>query len=546
MYVFRDGRRTVTGGCIRSRVEESVARLEQEVDEDHLLAALIAAGELECALADLNSPSQAAATHITDRLAQFLIEGAEGGASLQAELRQIVVPDEVRMSVAEGFAYYALHPYKFKRAVEELPVSGRAKVVGLRSIGTTLSAVVVAALRIRGVEAQRITVRPEGHPYERQLKLRGEEREWLRDAGNETTVIIVDEGPGISGSSFLAVAEAVEASGVSRENIVLIGSREPDVQNLRAPNAADRWPRFKFISADTAPILPEDAKEEIGGGLWRRVMLEDFENQPASWTQLEAAKYLGENRKQFFKFHGYGHYGEAISERAHKLASGGFGPAFAGIVRGFGKYECVPGRVLTPGDRSPATLDRLAEYCAFRKKEFGAEECDGELVEMANWNWECEFGERIIPEISLKVEHPVVVDGRMQPHEWRETVDGRLLKLDGTNHGDDHFFPGPCDISWDLASTIVEWQLDEHQARQFLAKYRELSGDDSWERLPDYLLGYAVFRMAWSKMAAQASAGEFDETLLRRDYERYRSKAIELAERRDGALKQQRSAIAAQ
>jgi hypothetical protein len=73
-----------------------------------------------------------------------------------------------------------------------------------------------------------------------------------------------------------------------------------------------------------------------------------------------------------------------------------------------------------------------------------------------------------------------------------------------------------------------------------------LSGDDSWERLPDYLLGYAVFRMAWSKMAAQASAGEFDETLLRRDYERYRSKAIELAERRDGALKQQRSAIAAQ
>ena len=27
------------------------------------------------------------------------------------------------------------------------------------------------------------------------------------------------------------------------------------------------------------------------------------------------------------------------------------------------------------------------------------------------------------------------------------------------HHGDDHFFPGPTDIAWDLAGTIVEWEL---------------------------------------------------------------------------------------
>ena len=543
MYVFRDGRRTVTGECIRSRVEESIARLEQDVNEDNLLAALIAAGELECTLADLNSPSLTISTHITDRLAKFLIEGSEGGASLQSELHEIAVPGEVRMSVAEGFAYYALHPGKFKRAVDELPIRGDAKVVGLRSIGTTLSATVMAALRARGIEAERITVRPEGHPYERQLVLREQDRDWLQGSTANTTVIIVDEGPGISGSSFLAVAEAVESSGVPRENIVLIGSREPDQQNLRAPRAAERWPRFRFISADNAPILPAEAQEEIGGGLWRRVMLEDFENQPASWTQLEAAKYLPEDRRHFFKFHGYGHYGEAISERAKKLAERNFGPRFLGLYLGFGKYEFVQGRMLTLADRNSELLARLAEYCAFRKKEFSAEECDRELVAMANWNWECEFGERIAPEISLKAEQVVVADGRMQPHEWRRADDGRLLKLDGTSHGDDHFFPGPCDIAWDLASAVVEWQMEDQQAQEFLEKYRELSGDDPWERLPNYLLAYAVFRMAWSKMAAQASAGSFDEGLLRRDYEKYRAKAIELAERRNYVLKQ-RSAIA--
>ena len=117
----------------------------------------------------------------------------------------------------EGFAYYALHPRKVAMLLDTLELKSPVAVLGIRSIGVTLSAVACAALRLRGIECRRFTVRPTGHPYNRLLELKPEFRDWLahaRDAG----FLVVDEGPGISGSSFLAVAEAlvncgVEASG---------------------------------------------------------------------------------------------------------------------------------------------------------------------------------------------------------------------------------------------------------------------------------------------------------------------------------------------
>src|SRR5436853_406434 len=62
------------------------------------------------------------------------------------------------------------------------------------------------------------------------------------------------------------------------------------------------------------------------------------------------------------------------------------------------------------------------------------------------------------PEV-LRPQNMIVVDGRMNPHEWLGTADGRLLKTDGATHGDDHFFPGPTDIAWDIAGAAVEWNL---------------------------------------------------------------------------------------
>jgi hypothetical protein len=316
----------------------------------------------------------------------------------------------------------------------------------------------------------------------------------------------------------------------------MIGSREPEVEGLRAPRGAERWRRFTFRSVSDRPLLPEGAHQELGGGLWRRTVLTDFENQPACWTQLESSKYLSADQKVLFKFHGFGHYGRVIEERANKLGEAGFSPTRLGQVRGFGQYEFLPGRVLTQSDLSPRIVQRLAEYCSLRKEAFSTEESPHELETMANYNWECEFGEKLEDPIRLETEHRVIADGRMLPHEWLFTEDGRVLKTDAVGHGDDHFFPGPCDIAWDVAGTIVEWQMDDVASAEFVDHYRVLSGDDVRERLPEYVLAYAIFRMAWSKMAAQASAGQFDEALLMRDYRKYREMAVVAEKNRAGKV----------
>jgi hypothetical protein len=156
---------------------------------------------------------------------------------------------------------------------------------------------------------------------------------------------------------------------------------------------------------------------------------------------------------------------------------------------------------------------------------------NSDLEAMAQWDWQCEFGNEL-EKLELPLEHPVIADARMLPHEWLQTEDGRLLKLDGSTHGDDHFFPGPCDIAWDLAGMIVEWQMNSSQSAAFLDAYRRQSGDDVQQRIGDYVLAYAIFRMGWSKMAAAASAGALDEKLLLRDYHRYRGQALSAASRR--------------
>jgi hypothetical protein len=335
---------------------------------------------------------------------------------------------------------------------------------------------------------------------------------------------------------------------VPQEKILLIGSRQPDVAQLRSPNAIERWSRFRFTCTASHPYCPENAAIAIGGGVWRQEFLTDCSDPPACWTQLEMAKFLSADRELFYKFEGFGHFGGDIGKRASALAAAGPGPAYLGNESGFGIYRVSRGRWLAtptsqqracrgpqrPDDHSPRLLQHLARYCAFRLREFKADDSQPSAIdEMARWNWSLEFGEfgdsrEFGP---VEIEHRVFCDAHMMPHEWLELADGSLLKLDGAAHGDDHFFPGPCDIAWDMAGTIVEWKLTAPEAEYFLEQYRRASGDDARKRLRPYLRAYVSFRMGWCKMAALASQGSFDEPLLWRDFQRYRRYAEQLCGR---------------
>jgi hypothetical protein len=157
-------------------------------------------------------------------------------------------------------------------------------------------------------------------------------------------------------------------------------------------------------------------------------------------------------------------------------------------------------------------VTRLATYCAVRAKAFAEDrvELHG-LEEMAQHNLH-ELG--VEREVRLKLERPVLADGRMQPCEWLLTGKGEMLKVDSGGHGDDHFFPGMTDIAWDLAGAIVEWKMTTAGAGAFLDSYRRASGDDAWSRIADFVTAYAVFRWAYCKMAANALQGSGEEPLL--------------------------------
>lgn len=565
--MFRDGRRAVTGSGLRTSLTSALRgwRTASETTfEDCALRALIAAGELECTLLDAddgtprsdsrsvspeNNSSKIIASEITDATAAAFLAGYKQshGQSLELALqkaRQIAVAARYEVSVQEGFAYYALHPRKVALLVDQLaeewvdPLAAkrRVAVLGIRSIGLTLSAVACAALRLRGVQCERISVRPTGHPYDRSLAMTPELQRWI-ERWRDAEFLIVDEGPGISGSSFLAVAEALGECGIEGERIHLVGSRAVDPATLRAANAAGRWAKYRFHVMQSAPLAPAEAGESLSGGTWRRYFRCEEGPVAAVWPALESAKFLSRDQRSLFKFEGFGGYGEAIGTKAKLLADRGFSPRYLGNSRGFGRYELAPGHVLNRRDRSDELLERMADYLALRATRFLSDAAQTpELETMLRWNWQLEFGEELNRDESrLQVKRAVVCDGRMMPDKWLRTDAGELLKLDSGSHGDNHFFPGPCDIAWDVAGAIVEWEMRGDVRERFVRGYEARAGDSISSRLAPYLLAYATFSLGWARMAALAVQGEYDEALLERDYKRYRAIAQGLRQEQ-GAL----------
>lgn len=528
LWVFREGHRCVSGPELREKLAADLAALPERPTEEGFLRTLLRAGELECGVAD-SGISPAPLEQLTDALAESFVGSANSGfrQAWRELLAKAVIPDTLRLSVPEGFAYYALHPRAYADVVAHLPrLRASVVVVGIRSIGTTLSAVVAATVRKAGRQAVRFTVRPADHPYNRKTRVTPQQQEIVRAGlASGADFLVVDEGPGLSGSSFLSVGEALLAEGVPAENIHMICGRQPDFAAFRTQDGPRRAARFQWTAVDTTPYQPQSGKIFAGAGEWRRLHFADEDAWPASWTWFERSKYITAetgNPRRLYKFLGLGHYGDQIFAREQEIADAGFAVQLQREQNGFASCDWLRGRPMRPSDLKEASIRKLASYCAFRAGAFAAETCDlNSLQEMADYNLQ----QLTVPASpALCLERPVIADGRMQPHEWILLPDGKMLKTDSGSHGNDHFFPGPTDIAWDLAGAIVEWRMDEAQAEALLTQYRQASGDDPRERIIDFLAAYSVFRSAYCLMAANALSGTEEERKLRLAAEGYRSR----------------------
>ncbi len=531
MWVFREGRSTVSGKSLLVGLRSASAAIPENPRraDDVVVDTLLRAGELECALADAMSPHAPQAVEITDAAAAALVQGRawrEALRTVPALLDEIRTPEFLEISPPEGFAYYAVHPLDFAACIDEALLSdGPAAVLGIRSIGTTLSAVVAAALQRHGVPAQRITVRPTGHPYDRRTEFSSEQLRWI--AGRRAALasfLVVDEGPGISGSSFLSVGDALLQAGVARERITFVCSRRADPDTLKANDGSARWRAFRSVVAGPTRHAPAERGAYLGGGEWRRHFYAESSQWPASWLQMERLKFLSNDGRRLYKFHGLGRFGSTVAARARLVGDAGYGPRLLSHAQGYGEFAFLNGEPMDAAQISSAVVERIADYCAFRALEFGvALPAQSQLEAMVKFNVGQEFGCEVPgPLASLGCRRPVIADARMLPHEWLATSAGAILKTDSGTHGDDHLFPGPVDIAWDLAGAILEWGMSAEAAGYLLDRYRQRSGDDARPRIASYLLAYAVFRMAYCGMAAFTMRGSEEEPRLRRAAVHYR------------------------
>ncbi|MEK0084724.1 hypothetical protein U1T56_16340 [Geminicoccaceae bacterium SYSU G07066] len=541
MIVFRDHDEEADPGPLLTGLLARAGTLLQGRSgpaRDDLVALLIDLGVLEAAIADALFPERDDRSPLADALrrasscAGRMLHASWRGEPLAEWPRALVtaleqaaalpLPSPVRLKTPEGYAYYALYPEMYLAAAERLARRtgpARAVCIGLRGIGTSLAAVVAATLAAEGWTVESLTLRPRGHPFDRRPAATVRLAAWL-PARKDGFFLVVDEGPGLSGSSLCGTAAWLSGLGIPDERIVLFPSRDPDPATLISDEARARWQRHRKehvpFEAAILPRAPFPAgSRELSGGAWRSLVYATEAAWPATAPMFERRKFLAEGtygRPVLHKFAGLGRYGRAAHARGQALAEAGFGPEILGYRQGFLAQRWIDGRPLAAGGADGAFLRWAARYFVHRARRFptGEPARPEALLEMIRTNLAEGLGEpaglagldrhlRGFGEVPA-----VAIDGRVRPHEWLATGHG-YCKVDNTDHHADHLYPGPTDIAWDLAGFGAEFALAPAALADLARAVADRTGDPGLAaRLPFYELAYLAARLGQASFDATA------------------------------------------
>lgn len=562
MWVFGDQSRREAVSQKLARVRSSLLAAQAEADgmarHTHLISALIEAGEVAQGIADAcfresggaDSPASAArrAMALTLLLGRWCahswLHGLNGapmtmsalGAKWAAQLPSI----DVEIKQPEGYAFYALYPESYLEVARRLG-AGHWRVVGLRSIGTSLAAIVAAILG----DPSPLTLRPTGHPFDRRIEWRG------GSLGNSASrYAVVDEGPGLSGSSMAAVIGHLRREGVAPGNIQLLtshakgpgahaglGVRELwsqspsqaadfDADILHATQPSHRLQTW--VEAQVGPLTA--ALEDVGGGRWRGIHRLSEAVWPPAHPWQERRKFLARSRggTWLVKFAGLGHQASERMACAEALARAGFCPEVTGRCHGFlierwrGDLPPLSPERLTDPVLRAWLLPRIADYLAFRAHSFPLPEQAGAslrlLCDMARHNTGEALGDAYsgawarytaaAQSLERRVQ-AIRTDSRMQVWEWLQ-CGARLLKTDAVDHHAGHDLVGCQDLAWDVAGTAVEFSLDQQEIGVLASALAERGCLIDEALLALYRAVYPAFQLGHASLAAR-DAGDDDE-----------------------------------
>ena len=557
MLVFGDSERTVSIGAERSAILDALDAAERVPPglgrHAALVRAFIGLSELVQGLADAEhavrgcderSPMLDGGMELLLELAHALHQSWRGGfvvpgdlpSDMAGRLSALDHREPIRTKTAEGYAFYALYPESYLEAALRSGLGPETRVIGIRSIGTGLAAVVAAGL---GAKTP-VTLRPIGHPFRREVRI-GAALEADLTGDGTAAFAIVDEGPGLSGSSFGAVADWLEARGVARERIHFFPSHTGDLGPQASPLHRDRWaaaqrhcvevdewllgssnPAHRLETWLTGLVGPLDAPlEDVSGGRWRRLVHGDEGSWPPSNTQQERRKFLARagGETWLVKFAGLGRDGARKREMAQSLQDGGIIPEVAGLCHGFLVQRWVQARPVDPETFGRGELiARIGVYLGLRARALEAGDAAGatcvELAGMAVHNTRLALGDAAATALESRLRgagavealvQRVRTDNRLHRWEWFVTDDGRLLKADALDHCAAHDLVGCQDIAWDVAGAIVEFDLTASEQERLCAEVERAAGEPVRRDLLAFLLPcYLAFQLGAWTLAADA------------------------------------------
>jgi hypothetical protein len=468
-----------------------------------------------------------ATLRLAREIARLLIGSVGAVDAALACLRAARLPASVDCKLPEGYAFYALYPEGYAAPARRFRWTAPPLVIGLRSIGTSLGATVAAA-----TGGDLVTVRPVGPPFRRELalapRLLGRFR---RHAG---PFAIVDEGPGLSGSSFGAVADLLERLGVAPERIVFLPGHGGDLGPEASPEHRARWRRATRLVAES-PVSDEAVRtwfdgvagrvrkvEDLSGGRWRHDLAESAWPPAAPATERLKFRLETDEGRTLARFVGLGRPGEEALDTARLLHVAGFAPEPLTLRRGFLLERWVEGAPLDPpSGADPELRAHIARYLGFRggamRAGGGAGATPRALAEMAVANATETAGPELGAEVAARVAElphltrlvPVRIDGRLHPWEWLRLADGALCKTDALDHAMAHDLVGCQDIAWDVAGAAVEFGLSDQQMLELRGGVEAEAGRQvNPFAVVAFRLCYAAFQAGLWAMAAAASPEE--------------------------------------
>jgi hypothetical protein len=380
-------------------------------------------GEALLALAGLQGDERLVAEGM---LEQALADGGFENA------KEVPADALLRFKTPEGFAFYGLSPEQYRRAarrwMEVNGTRGDVIVIGIRSIGTTLSRVVTEELVVGGIAARRCTVRTEGHPFSRTVRL----PEWIERGA--AAYLVVDEGPGMSGSSFLAVGAELQKRGVGRERIHFFPSHDGLPGNAASAQALAEWKQFaRWVELPVRPAL----------------------NPEWDW------KYIGPSAPQPFDCSGRAEYfARRNAERScgvPVMEQNGWWLAFSKVAGEPAHVDAVSlARHIAVTANAPLQLkDELETECRLREmlivnveKHFRDAALTGAL-------------RRWLDGLTIDLGHASSGDGYLERENWIKDTSGKLWKLQTTGRALSHFVAYRLPVWWDVAQAILEWELGD-------------------------------------------------------------------------------------